>query len=81
MRVLALLVSGDGHYDGIPGANPPYESLAPLALLLASAAVITAIGIMSVTGLEEVLRAVALRMQRCRPAAQSRMICVVIKML
>ncbi len=29
--VLALLVSDDGHYHGIPGANPSYESWAPLA--------------------------------------------------
>jgi len=43
--VWGLLISGDGHYDGHPGANPPYESWAPLAFLLASAAVCTAIGI------------------------------------
>ena len=45
-RVLAFLVAEDGHYRGIPGANPSYESWAPLALLLAFAAVCTAIGIM-----------------------------------
>jgi len=44
--VFALLVSDDGHYHGIPGANPPWESLAPLPLLLAFAAVCTAIGIL-----------------------------------
>jgi len=44
--VLALLVSEDGHYHGIPGANPSYESWAPLPLFLAAAAVFTAIGIM-----------------------------------
>jgi hypothetical protein len=43
--VLVLLVSADGHYHGIPGANPSYESWAPLALLLAFAAVGTGIGI------------------------------------
>jgi hypothetical protein len=55
-RVLAFLVSADGHYHGIPGANAPYESLAPLALLLAFAAVCTAIGILgsaAVTSLEQ----------------------------
>jgi hypothetical protein len=46
MWVCAFLVSEDGHYHGIPGANAPYESLAPLALLLAFAAVCTAIGIL-----------------------------------
>jgi len=46
MRVLAFLIADDGHYHGIPGANAPYESLAPLALLLAFAALCTAIGIM-----------------------------------
>ena len=54
--VLALLVSADGHYHGIPGANPSYESWAPLALLLAFAAVGTAIGILGsavVTSLEQ----------------------------
>ena len=54
--VLALLVSADGHYHGIPGANPPYESWAPLALLLAFAAVCAAIGIVGsavVTSLEQ----------------------------
>jgi hypothetical protein len=54
--VLALLVSADGHYHGIPGANPSYESWAPLALLLAFAAVCTAIGILGsavVTSLEQ----------------------------
>ena len=53
---LALLVSEDGHYHGIPGANPSYESLAPLALVLALAAVCTAIGILGsavVTSLEQ----------------------------
>jgi hypothetical protein len=53
---LALLVSEDGHYHGIPGANPSYESWAPLALLLAFAAVCTAIGILGsavVTSLEQ----------------------------
>ena len=44
--VLALLVAEDGHYHGIPGANPSYESWAPLALLLAFAAVCTAIAIL-----------------------------------
>jgi hypothetical protein len=44
--VLALLVSEDGHYHGIPGANPSYESWAPLALILAAVAVFTAIGIL-----------------------------------
>ena len=54
--VLVLLVADDGHYHGIPGANPPYESLAPLALFLAAAAVCTAIGILGsavVTSLEQ----------------------------
>jgi hypothetical protein len=54
--VLALLVSADGHYHGIPGANPSYESWAPLPLLLAFAAVCTAIGILGsavVTSLEQ----------------------------
>ena len=54
--VLALLVSADGHYHGIPGANPSYESWAPLALVLAFAAVCAAIGIMGsavVTSLEQ----------------------------
>ena len=37
-----LLVSQDGHYQGIPGANPWYEDLAPLPFLLAAAAVFTA---------------------------------------
>ena len=46
MRVLAFLIADDGHYHGIPGANAPYESFAPLALLLAFAALCTAIGIM-----------------------------------
>ena len=46
MRVLAFLIADDGHYHGVPGANAPYESLAPLALLLAFAALCTAIGIM-----------------------------------
>jgi hypothetical protein len=44
--VLTLLVAADGHYHGIPGANPPYESWAPLALFLASGAAVTAIGIL-----------------------------------
>jgi len=43
MWVFALLVADDGHYRGIPGANPSYEAWAPLALLLAFAAVCTAI--------------------------------------
>ena len=46
----------DGHYHGIPGANPSYESWAPLALLLAFAAICTAIGILGsavVTSLEQ----------------------------
>ena len=46
----ALLVAADGHYRGIPGANPSYESWAPLALLLAFAAVCTAIGIIGERG-------------------------------
>jgi uncharacterized protein DUF1707 len=41
-----LLVSADGHYRGIPGANPSYEAWAPLALILATAALCTAIGIL-----------------------------------
>jgi DUF1707 SHOCT-like domain len=41
-----LLVSGDGHYHGIPGANPPYESWAFLPFILAAVAVFTAIGIL-----------------------------------
>ncbi len=44
--VLILLVAGDGHYHGIPGANPPYEGLAFLPFLLAFAAVGAAIGIL-----------------------------------
>ena len=54
--VWALLVSGDGHYDGIPGANPPYESWAPLALLVVLLFVGTAISILGsavVTSLEQ----------------------------
>jgi hypothetical protein len=54
--VCALLLSTDGHYGGIPGANSPYESLAPAALILAAAAVCTAIGILGsavVTSLEQ----------------------------
>jgi Domain of unknown function (DUF1707) len=54
-RVLVFLVAADGHYRGIPGANPSYESWAPLALILAFAAVCTAIGILGsavVTSLE-----------------------------
>ena len=43
--VVYLLVRDDGHYHGIPGANPPYESLAFLPLLLALSAVCMAIGI------------------------------------
>jgi hypothetical protein len=42
-----LLVSDDGHYHGIPGANPSYESWAPLALILAFTAVVVAFGIMA----------------------------------
>ena len=60
--VLALLVSADGHYHGIPGANPSYESWAPLALLLAFAAVCTAIGIM--------LSAVVTSLEQRRPRRQ-----------
>jgi Domain of unknown function (DUF1707) len=41
-----LLVADDGHYHGIPGANPSYESWAPLALILAFTALCTAIGIL-----------------------------------
>jgi hypothetical protein len=41
-----LLVSGDGHYHGVPGANPPYESWAFLPFILAAVAVFTAIGIL-----------------------------------
>jgi hypothetical protein len=55
-RVLVFLVAADGHYHGIPGANPSYESWALLALLLAAAAVCTAIGILGsavVTSLEQ----------------------------
>ncbi len=51
-----LLVSGDGDYDGIPGANPPYESWSPLAMLVAMAAVSAAVGIVwkaVVTSLEQ----------------------------
>ena len=51
-----LLVSGDGHYHGIPGANAPYEGLYPLPLFLAFGAVCTAVGIMVsavVTSLEQ----------------------------
>jgi Domain of unknown function (DUF1707) len=44
--VWVLLVSGDGDYDGIPGANPPHESWAAPALLVFFAAVCTAIGIL-----------------------------------
>jgi hypothetical protein len=54
--LLIFLVADDGHYHGIPGANAPYESLAPLALFLAAAAAITAIGIMGsavVTSMEQ----------------------------
>ena len=43
--VWALLVADDGHYRGIPGANPSYESWAPLALILAFVAVFAAIAI------------------------------------
>jgi hypothetical protein len=43
--VWALLISGDGDYGGVGGANPPYEGWAPLALLVAAAFVCTAIGI------------------------------------
>jgi hypothetical protein len=55
-RVLGFLVADDGHYHGIPGANPPYESWAPLALVLAAAAIFAAIGIMGnavVTSLQQ----------------------------
>lgn len=41
-----LLVSQDGHYRGIPGANPWYEAWAPLPFMLAAAAVFTAIVIL-----------------------------------
>lgn len=41
-----LLVSQDGHYRGIPGANPSYENWAPLPFILAVIALCTAIGIM-----------------------------------
>jgi len=44
--VLTFLVSADGHYHGIPGANAPYESWAPFALFLAIAAVVTALCIL-----------------------------------
>jgi Domain of unknown function (DUF1707) len=44
--VLFLLVAEDGHYRGIPGANPSYEAWAPLPLSLAVAAVCAAIGIL-----------------------------------
>jgi hypothetical protein len=44
--VLTFLVSADGHYHGIPGANAPYESLAPLAFFLAFGAVVTALCIL-----------------------------------
>jgi len=56
MWVWTLLVSGDGDYGGVPGANPPHESWAGLALLLAFVAVCTAIGIVGtavVTSLEQ----------------------------
>jgi Domain of unknown function (DUF1707) len=55
MWVWTILVSGDGDYDGIPGANPPHESWAPLALLLAFVAVCAAIGILgnALVALEE----------------------------
>jgi hypothetical protein len=43
--VWVLLASGDGDYHGIGGANPPHEGWGWLALLLAFAAVCTAIGI------------------------------------
>ena len=43
--VWALLVADDGHYRGIPGANPSYESWAPLALIVAFVAVFAAIAI------------------------------------
>ena len=55
-RVCVFLLAADGHYHGIPGANPWYESWAPLPLLLAFAAVCTAIGIVGsavVTSLEQ----------------------------
>ena len=41
--VWALLISGDGDYGGVGGANPPYEGWAPLALLVAAVFVCTAI--------------------------------------
>jgi hypothetical protein len=44
MWACLLLVSGDGHYHSIPGANPPYESWAFLPFILAAVAVLTAIG-------------------------------------
>jgi len=44
--VWILLIAGDGDYHGIGGANPPHEGWAPLPMLLAFAAVCTAIGIM-----------------------------------
>jgi len=56
MWSFAFLVAADGHYRGVPGANPSYESWAPLALLLAFAAVCTAIaiaGMAVVTSLEQ----------------------------
>ena len=36
--VVALLVAGDGDYDGIPGANPPHEGWAVLPFLVGFAA-------------------------------------------
>jgi Domain of unknown function (DUF1707) len=39
MWVAALFVSGDGDYDGIPGANPPHEGWAVLPFIVAIAAV------------------------------------------
>jgi hypothetical protein len=46
MWVCLLLISGDGDYDGHPGANPPHESWAFLPFLLALLFVGTAIGIL-----------------------------------
>jgi len=56
MWIFAFLVADDGHYRGIPGANPSYEAWAPLALLLAFAAVCAATvtaGSAVVTSLEQ----------------------------
>ena len=48
MWVLTLLVADDGHYHGIPGANPSYEAWAPLALYAVLLFVIVAIGILAI---------------------------------